>query len=166
MFYLKAGCGVSVLLASLMLTTTAAGAAVLGPHAAACENGDRPAMLVRVEGLKSRAGVIHVQTYGGNPDHYFDKGAYLERVDVTPPASGPIEVCMPVPQTGLYAIVVKHDLGGDTFGIHNGGGFSGNPNFTVLDVVLRRKPAPARVQVAVRGLTRVPVTLRYLEKNL
>ena len=110
--------------------------------------------------------MIHVQSYGGKPETYFDKGAYLERVDVTPPANGPIEVCMPVPQPGLYAIAVKHDLGGDTFGINNGGGFSGNPHVTVLDVVLRRKPMPARVQVAVKGLTRVPVTIRYLQGSL
>jgi uncharacterized protein (DUF2141 family) len=171
MFYLgvltpKVGSVVPALLASLIVTTSAAGAAVLGPHAAACESStDRPAMLVRVDGLKSRAGLVRIQTYGGDPQNYFEPGAYLERVDVAPPASGPIEVCMPVPQPGVYAVVVKHDPGGGSFGfaLNNGGGFSGNPGFTAIDLVLRRKPAPPRVQIAVRGVTHVPVTIHYLQ---
>jgi uncharacterized protein (DUF2141 family) len=140
-----------------------AGAAVLGPHADDCTDG-KPAMLVRVEGLKSRTGLIRVQTYGGDPARYFDKGAYLERVQVRVPAAGPVEVCMPVPKAGTYAVSVKHDANGNgsTDVGSDGGGFSGNPNLSLLDVIFKRKPAPAQVEVRVTGLTTVPVRLNYV----
>jgi uncharacterized protein (DUF2141 family) len=140
-----------------------AGAAVLGPHADACAAG-KPAMLVRIQGLKSRTGILRVQSYGGDPAHYFDKGSYIERVEVRTPAGGPIEVCMPVPHPGLYAISVRHDANGNgSVDIGNdGGGFSGNPSVSLFDAMFKRKPSPAQVQVRVAGLTPVPVTLNYV----
>jgi len=136
-----------------------AGAAVLGPHAAACTPG-KPAMLVRVEGLKTRAGMVRVQIYGGDPARYFEKGAYLERVEVKVPASGPVEVCMPVAHAGTFAVSVRHELGDGK--LADGGGMSGNPDFSLMDVVFKRRPSPIQVQVQVRGLTPVPVTMNYV----
>jgi uncharacterized protein (DUF2141 family) len=140
-----------------------AGAAVLGPHADDCTDG-KLAMLVRVEGLKSRSGVIRVQSYGGDPSHYFDKGTYLERVQVRVPPAGPVEVCMPVPKAGTYAVSVKHDANGNgsTDISSDGGGFSGNPNLSLLDVLFKRKPSPVQVQVHVAGVATVPVRLNYV----
>jgi len=140
-----------------------AGAAALGPHADACADG-KPAMLVRIEGLKSRTGTLRVQSYGGDPARYFDKGAYLERVEVHVPPTGPIDVCMPVPHPGTYAISVRHDADGHGgTDVHNdGGGFSGNPNLSLFDVLFKRKPSPAQVQVRVTGVTTVPVKLNYV----
>jgi uncharacterized protein (DUF2141 family) len=144
----------------------AADAAVLGPHADACARGSgRHAMLVRVEGLKTRSGLVRVQSYGGSPATFFDKGAYLERIEVAVPRSGAVEVCMPVPRAGIYAVSVRHDADGNGKTDRNGdgGGFSGNPNLSLLDVVLKRKPSPAQVQVRVSGVASVPVTLNYLQ---
>lgn len=156
---------VKVLVAGLIAATplASAGAAVLGPHADACTDG-KPAMLVRVEGLKSRSGVIRVQSYGGDPSRYFDKGAYLERVQVRVPPAGPVEVCMPVPKPGTYAVSVKHDANGNgsTDIGSDGGGFSGNPNLSLLDVLFKRKPSPVQVEVHVAGVTTVPVRLNYV----
>ena len=156
------------LLASLIAAATpltAAGAVVLGPHADDC-NGGKPAMLVRVQGLKSRTGIIRVQSYGGDPANYFEKHAYLERVEVhtPPPGSGPVEVCMPVPHPGIYAISVRHDANGNgSVDIGNdGGGFSGNPNVSLFDAMFKRKPSPVQVQIKVNGLTNVPITLNYV----
>jgi len=151
----------------ILASPAAVSATVLGPHAQVCEaSADHPAILVRINGLSRREGMLHVQTYGGNPDMWFEKGAYLERVDVAPPANGSIEVCMPVPHAGTYAVLVKHDLGGGTFGLNNGGGFSGNPSVSALDVIMKRKPTPDRVQVSVKGLTPVPITMRYMQGSL
>jgi len=153
-------------MAGLMLATAipaVAGAAVLGPEAAAC-SGQGPAMLVHVEGFKKRSGNLRVQSYGGNPSRYFDKGAYLRRIDISVPASGSVDVCVPVPDSGTYAVSVRHDLdaSGKT-GMADGGGMSGNPRMSLFDVMFKRKPKPSEVQVAVQGVTRVSVKLNYVQ---
>ena len=161
----------SKLIASLMFGAGAllapcapAAAIVLGPHAAACSTGDKPAMLVSIVGLKSRTGSIRVQTYGGDPAHYFDKGSYIERVDVKTPPAGTIEVCMPVPKSGAYAVSVRHDVtGSGSTDMSDGGGMSGNPNLSLMDVVFKRRPSPMQVQVQVHnGVTPVPVVMNYV----
>jgi uncharacterized protein (DUF2141 family) len=141
------------------------GAVVLGPEAALCERGDAPAMLVRVEGLKTRTGTIRVQSYGGNPNRYFDKGSYLHRIEIPVPRSGLIEVCVPVAAPGIYAISVRHDVDGSgNTSRADGGGMSGNPKLSLFDVLFKRKPDPKVVQVSVHnGVARVPVVLNYIQ---
>ncbi|MDO6415114.1 DUF2141 domain-containing protein [Sphingomonas sp. BIUV-7] len=144
----------------------AAAAAIVGPHAAECVgNGGKPAMLVRVLGLKARTGMVRVQSYGGDPAHYFDKGSYIERVDVATPATGPVEVCMPVPRSGSYAISIRHDLNGSgKSDMSDGGGFSGNPSVSLMDIIFKRRPSPVQVEVKVAsGVTRVPIVLNYVQ---
>jgi uncharacterized protein (DUF2141 family) len=161
----------SKLIASLMIACGAlvapcapAAAIVLGPHAQACEQGGHPALLVHIQGLKSRTGRIRVQTYGGDPAHYFDKGSYIERVDVSTPPNGTVDVCMAVPRSGNYAVSVRHDVSGmGGTDMSDGGGMSGNPNLSLMDVLFKRKPSPARVQVRVDGgVTQVPVVMNYV----
>lgn len=153
-------------MAGLMLVTAMpvdARAAVLGPDGAACA-GNGPAMLVHVDGLKKRSGMLRVQAYGGNPNRYFEKGAYLRRVDVAVPASGPVDICVSVPADGTYAVSVRHDVdaSGKT-GMNDGGGMSGNPKMSLFDVMFKRKPSPERVKVSVRGVARIPVTMNYVQ---
>ena len=141
-------------------------AAVLGPEAQACSaEARRPAMLVKLTGLKARTGTIRVQSYGGDPASFFDKGSYLKRIEVRPPASGTIEVCVPVAREGTYAVSVRHDLNGSgKSDMKDGGGMSGNPELSMWDVVFKRKPDPAQVSVRVtNGVAVVPITLRYLQ---
>jgi uncharacterized protein (DUF2141 family) len=152
--------------AAALLACAPAGAAALGPHAGDCvRGGSNHAMLVRVEGLKTRTGIVRVQSYGGDPARFFEKGTYLERVQVQVPRTGVVEVCMPVPKSGVYAVSVRHDANGNGKVDMNadGGGFSGNPNLSLLDAVFKRKPSPAQVQVRVSGVTTVPVTLNYVK---
>ncbi len=141
-----------------------AGAALIGPHAEECD-GSKPAMVVHVEGLKSRTGILRVQLYGGDPARYFDKGTYLNRVEFKTPAAGPVEVCVPVPHPGVYAVSVRHDANGNgsvDIG-SDGGGFSGNPSYSLFDAMFKRKPSPVAVQVHVAGgLVQVPVVLNYV----
>jgi uncharacterized protein (DUF2141 family) len=155
----------AALCASGLVAPSLAAAAIVGPHASDCGTGsEKPAMLVRVLGLKSRTGIVRVQSYGGDPAHYFDKGTYIERVDAPVSASGPIEVCMIVPRSGSYAISVRHDVDGSgKAGMSDGGGFSGNPSVSLMDVVFKRRPSPVQVEVKVAGVTRVPIVLNYIQ---
>jgi uncharacterized protein (DUF2141 family) len=156
----------AALCAGVAVAPGAAAAAIVGPHAAECAAGSgKPAMLVRVLGLKARTGLVRVQSYGGDPGHYFDKGSYLERVEVPATTSGPIEVCMPVPRAGTYAVSIRHDVNGSGKSeMSDGGGFSGNPEVSLMDVIFKRRPSPAQVEVKVTGgVTRVPVVLNYIQ---
>lgn len=154
-------------LAALALAVAghAARAMPAGPFAARCDAAAQaPALLVRVSGFKTRTGTLRVQTYGGDPARYFDKGSYLKRIDLPVPAAGMLDVCVPVPAPGRYAVSVRHDVDGDGRADRaDGGGMSGNPRLTLIDLMFRRKPDPARVAIEVaRGVRVVPVTLDYL----
>jgi len=146
-----------------VLMATAGSAAVLGPHAAACA-GRGPAMLVRVDGLKARTGLLRVQSYGGDPQRFFEKGTYLERVELPVPRAGVVEVCMPVPAPGIYAVSVRHDVAGNGRAERtDGGGMSGNPDVSLMDVLFKRRPSPVATSVEVRGVKLVPVTINYVQ---
>jgi len=153
----------AAMLAAMMALPAAAGAAPAGPFAEACAAG-QPAMLVHVIGFKQRTGVVRVQSYGGDPDHYFDKGSYLKRIELRVPPAGALDVCVPVPAPGRYAVSVRHDIDGSGHtGRSDGGGMSGNPHVSLFDLMFRRKPEPEQVAVAVgRGVRVVPITLNYL----
>jgi hypothetical protein len=63
-------------------------------------------------------------------------------------------------------VSVRHDANGDGTTDRNadGGGFSGNPSVSLLDVIFKRKPSPAQVQVRVAGgVVTVPIILNYLK---
>ena len=154
------------LLTAALLGPGAPTGAALGPYAAACAPGsDRPAMLVRIVGLKARSGAVRVQAYGGDPAHYFDKGTYLKRIDVAVPAAGPVEVCMPLARPGIYAISVRHDVDGSgNTGLADGGGMSGNPRLSLWSVLTRRKPDPVAVEVRVAGgVVPLSIVMNYVQ---
>lgn len=150
-------------LGAMMALPAAGHAQPAGPFASVCEAGE-PAMLVHITGFKARSGTVRVQSYGGDPDHYFDKGTYLKRIEVKVPASGPLDVCLPVPAPGRYAVSVRHDANGTgKADKSDGGGMSGNPHLSLFDLMLKRKPSPDEVAVDVgHGVKVVPITLNYL----
>ncbi len=158
----RIGAGAATL-AALMALPAAVGAAPAGPFADVCAAG-QPAMLVHVVGFKQRTGVVRVQSYGGDPDHYFDKGSYLKRIELRVPAAGALDVCVPVPAPGRYAVSVRHDVDGDDHaGRADGGGMSGNPHLSLFDLMFKRKPPADAVAVPVgHGVRVVPVVLNYL----
>jgi uncharacterized protein (DUF2141 family) len=154
---------VALMLAGAIALPAVGRAAPVGPFASLCAAGE-PAMLVRVTGFKARTGTVRVQSYGGDPDHYFDKGTYLKRIEVAVPSAGSLDVCLPVAAPGRYAVSVRHDVNGTgKTDKSSGGGMSGNPHMSLFDVVFKRKPSPDQVAVEVgRGVRLVPVTLNYL----
>jgi uncharacterized protein (DUF2141 family) len=147
--------------AALAFAPVAAHATPVGPFASLCASG-KPAILARVSGFKAATGTVAVKLYQSGPK-FLEKGAYIRKVEVPVTRTGPIDVCVPVPASGNYAISVRHEVKGDK-STADGGGFSGNPKMSVLDVVLKRKPDPKQVTFSVNGTTQVvPVSLRYLQ---
>jgi len=158
------------LFGSTMLAVAAIGgslslarAEAMNAAAPICLAGGSPAILVHVSGLRSESGMIRVQAYGGDPARYFDKGAYIERIDM--PTAKAREICVPVPKPGIYAISVRHDVNGNgKSDMRDGGGMSGNPRMSVWDLITKSKPDPKDVQVQVgTGVTPVKVVMNYVQ---
>lgn len=146
--------------ASALLPAAPAQAAV-GPYAKVCEAG-KSAVLARVTGFKVRRGLVSVKLYASN-SRFLDKGAYLRKVEVPVSGSGSVEVFVQVPASGRYALSVRHEVGAQKSRA-DGGGFSGNPKISLLDIVMKRKPSLNIVSFNVNGSTRVvPVVLNYLQ---
>ncbi len=152
---------VSAILAAALTTASAgAGAAVLGPDAAACAPGAAgPALLVRVDGFKAHTGMMRVQLYGSNPADFLAKGRKLRRIDVPVDPRGVMDVCVALPATGDYAVAVRHDVDGSgKSSWDDGGGFSRNPKLSLLSL----KPDFGNVVIrAEGGVKRLDVTLQY-----
>jgi uncharacterized protein (DUF2141 family) len=144
-----------------MLIFVPASAAPAGPFAEQC-SADKPAVLARVSGFKEARGTVSVKLYASN-NTFLDKGAFLRKVEVPVNSSAPLEVCLPVPASGSYALSVRHEVTGAKSRA-DGGGFSGNPRMSMLDLIFKRKPKLDKVSFVVNGSTRVvPVTLSYLQ---
>ena len=147
------------------LAFTPAIAGVIGPDAGICASGTGSAILVRVEGLKDRQGPVRVRTFGGDPANYFDKKKTLKRVELAPPASGPVEVCMAVPGPGVYAVDIRHDANrnGDT-DKSDGAGASGNPKISLFAILFGKRPSANQVAVRVgNGVVPINIKVKYLQ---
>lgn len=146
---------------AVLVAPSAAQAIPLGPYAQLCTAG-KPAVLVRVSGLKAPRGSISVKLYRSN-SQFLEKGSYVRKVEVPVDRRGPVEVCVPVPASGRYALSVRHEVGAEK-SRSDGGGFSGNPKLSLMDALLKRKPSLDQVSFQVGGSTRVvPVVLNYLQ---
>lgn len=155
------------LAASLLALGAAASPATaqaIGPQAAAC-NRNAAAVLVHIEGLKARTGVLRVQLYEANPKTFLEKKQHLERIELAVPRSGPLDVCVAVPKPGNYALYVRHDANGSGKSDRSdGGGFSGNPRLSLTDLAFKRKPDLSKTQFAVGNSTReIRVILNYVQ---
>ena len=142
----------------------AAEANTLGPYAARCDAGGT-AVIARINGFAARSGVVRVQLYGNNAANFLEKKKYLQRVDVAVPRSGSVDICIPVPRAGAYALSVRHDMNSNgKSDKKDGGGFSGNPEVSFWDLVFKRKPDISKALFSVgTGPKIVPVTLNYVQ---
>lgn len=152
----------AALIAGLMPATPAL--ATVGPHAAVCDGGER-SVTVRVTGFRSRAGRVRVQLYAAVQRTFLERRQYLQRIDLPVSASGHMDVCVPVAAAGRYVVSVRHDANGNGDSDRSdGGGFSGNPDVSLMDMILRRKPNLARVAFTVgEGNVTQTVVLNYLQ---
>ena len=134
-------------------------AAVVGSDAGVCAAG-KPALLVRVLGLKRASGTLKLSLYASNPATYLKKAGRLRRIKVPVVSRGPVDVCVAVPGPGRYAVAVHHDVNanGDK-DRHDGGGYSNNPRVSLT----RLRPPFAATAVAVgRTPARTDVRLLYV----
>lgn len=144
--------------ALLLAAPAAADPREASPNDPTCRIGGKPAVLVKVTGLKNGAGKVRVQAYGPGPRNYLKKGAWAGRVDVPLAGRRSVEICLPLPAAGSYSIGVRHDANANKKSDWNdGGGFSRNPRLG-----LTSKPSFAETAVRVGNApTRISVVLNY-----
>lgn len=153
----KAGCRIlpALTLCALAATPAAADTGCTG----------RPSdtkLIVRVEGVRSSAGLMAVTLYANNPKKFLARHGSLY-VGRSPAHQGVTEACIYVPQPGVYGLAVYHDadsnrkLNRNFVGMpQEGFGFSNNPN-TFLGI-----PSFSSVRFAVRSSgQKISLRLRY-----
>ncbi len=141
----------------------AATAAVLIPApvvaASGCNSG-KPSVLVHVAGFKQARGKVKVSVYGADSSRWLSKSGRVSRAKL-PVTAKSMDICVPVPAPGRYAVAVHHDL--NTNGErdrHDGGGYSRNPKVSLLNP----KPAFSKAAFQVgNGPARVGVILLYVK---
>jgi uncharacterized protein (DUF2141 family) len=146
--------------AALLTVVAAASPAAADPGCTGRPSDTR--LYVRVEGVRSSAGLMAVTLYANNPRKFLAKRGSLY-VGRSPARQGVTETCIFVPQPGLYAVAVYHDADGNRKLNRNfigypteGFGFSNNPN-TFLGI-----PSFNSVRFAVRGSgQKISLRLRY-----
>jgi uncharacterized protein (DUF2141 family) len=151
----------------LLAAAMPAQAQALGPDAAACAPGSREtAVLLTIDGLKNRDGNVRVELWPGNEGDFMRnhhelvaEGKAYNRVTVSPPATGPVRVCVRLPGPGTYALGAFHSPSGQRkFNFRDDGAtFTRNPSVGV------RRPRASEVAVTYgSGLNTESVTLNYL----
>jgi uncharacterized protein (DUF2141 family) len=128
------------------------------PNDPTCRIGGKPAALVHVAGLKNGSGKVRVQAYGPGGATFLDKGAWAGRVDVPLGGRRALDVCLPLPAAGTYAIIVRHDANANKKSDWNdGAGFSRNPRLS-----LTSKPSFAQTAIRVgNDAARFRVVMNY-----
>jgi len=147
----------SLLCAAAAALSVPASATVVGRDAAACATG-KPSVQVHVSGFKSASGTVKLSLYA--QDGYLEKGRKLRKVAVPVHSASPLDICIAVPKPGVYAVAVHHDLNGNgDRDVSDGGGFSGNPRLSIINL----KPSFRKTAIDVGAEPRrVGVQLQYL----
>lgn len=144
--------GLALLSAASVATPVSAGAT------ANCAPG-KPSVLVHVAGFKQPAGEVKVSLYGADTSRWLVKKGRITKVKV-PVTGRAMDICLPVPAPGRYAVAVHHDANDNgERDRHDGGGYSRNPRVSLLNP----KPAFSKAAFNVgNGPARVGVTLLYV----
>ena len=120
-----------------------------------------PAIIVNVAGLSDRKGRLKLEVYPSNDRDFLADdnvlimaGKTFRRVDEPVPRSGPVQLCVRVPQAGRYSLSLLHDRDSNhRFGLSSDGiGFPNNPRLGLS------RPRAAAAQV-MAGPHRTPVTI-------
>jgi len=142
---------------ALIIATAAAAPGPAVASGAACVPG-KPSVVVHVAGFKQPRGKVKLSLYGA--DHWLNKQGRISKVKV-PVTGRAMDICMPVPAPGRYAVAVHHDLNvNGERDRQDGGGYSGNPKVTIFNP----KPPFSKAAFTVgNGPARVGVTLLYIK---
>ncbi|RXD05897.1 DUF2141 domain-containing protein [Sphingomonas sp. UV9] len=138
----------------------------LGTAAARCRlHEPGPALIVDVDGLKDRVGILRAELYPARDGDFLaddnvlvGQGKTFRRAVLAVPATGPVSLCLRVPEPGTYALSVVHARdGGHGFSLlHDGIGFAGNPKLG------HSKPHADQASIVVHaGLTTTHVVMNY-----
>lgn len=144
--------------AALVAATSALALPAPAAAAAGCAPG-KPSVIVHLAGFKRPTGKVKVSLYGSDSHRWLSKGGRISRVKV-PVTGKAMDVCMPVPAPGRYALAVHHDvnLNGER-DRQDGGGYSRNPKVSLFNP----KPSFSKAAFQVgNGPARVGVTLLYV----
>ncbi|MDE8653759.1 DUF2141 domain-containing protein [Novosphingobium album (ex Liu et al. 2023)] len=126
-----------------------------------CVAGGGPAVMVTVDGIKSSAGKLRVQSYRATAADWLAKGRWIYRIEA-PARAGTMTFCMPVPAAGSYGIAVRHDINGngETEITTDGGGMSNNPSINIFNL---GKPSYAKTAIAVGpGVKSIRIQMKYM----
>jgi uncharacterized protein (DUF2141 family) len=119
----------------------------------------KPSVMVHVAGFKQPRGLLKVSLYGADGSRWLAKQGRISKVKV-PVTGRAMDVCMPVPAPGRYAVAVHHDYNRNgERDRQDGGGFSRDPKVSLLNP----KPSFSKAAFNVgNGPARVGVTLLYI----
>ena len=119
----------------------------------------KPSVMVHVAGFKRPQGRVKVSLYGPDAHRWLTKAGRIDKVRL-PVTGRSMDICMPVPAPGRYAIAVHHDLNRNgERDRQDGGGYSRNPKVSLLNP----KPSFAKAAFTVGdGPARVGVKLLYI----
>lgn len=157
-----------VVLSGLLPTVALANAAGsdLGKAEGQCRvNEQGPAIIVTVDGLKDRKGLLKLEVYPPNDEDFLGddstllaKGKVFRRVEEPVTQAGPVRLCVRVPGPGAYTMSLLHDrLGNHKFSLSNDGiGFASNPRLGLS----KPRAASARI-LAGSGLTNTTIIMNY-----
>lgn len=120
----------------------------------------QPSVVVHVAGFKRATGEVKLSLYGSDSSRWLVKRGRISKIKL-PVTGKAMDVCIPVPAPGRYAVAVHHDFNDNgSRDRQDGGGYSRNPPVSLLNP----KPAFARAAFAVgNGPARVGVTLLYIK---
>lgn len=145
------GAALSAATISLAVPLPAAAATGCGPG--------KPSVVVHVAGFKQPHGRLKVSIYGSDAGRWLSKGGRISKVKV-PVTGRSMDICMPVPAPGRYAVAVHHDLNlNGERDRQDGGGYSRDPKVSLFNP----RPSFAKAAFTVgNGPARVGVTLLYI----
>lgn len=130
-------------------------------HSVAPCRGDGPAVWINVTEIEASSGTLRVQLYPGTRADWLESGRWLNRIEV-PARAGSMQICMPVPSTGNYAIAIRHDVNGNgsTEITTDGGGMSNNPSINIFNL---GRPGIDRTRFSVgREVKPMTIRMRYM----
>ena len=159
---------VAVLLAVALLAgpAEARGHPALGSDAAACDNGEGPAVRVNIVGLKDRTGRLKLEIYPATAADFLrddrdliKEGKVFRRVWADTPAAGPVEMCIRVPHAGTFGLLFTHDRDGkNKFNVWaDGAGITSNTRIGAS----KPKVGASTIEVGA-GITTVSIRAQYL----